>query len=136
MKIQEFLAAYEESSAKASELTRNFAFAGIAVVWVLKTGQNAGGVIFSQELLLPLYCFVAALAADALQYVYKTLLWGGMNWYYWKKREDPEFDVKVSGWVNAPTHSLFWAKVVLVGVGFVRLLFYINQQLGDFSVAA
>lgn len=129
MLVKEFLSAYDESSGQVSDLSRNLAFAGIAVVWVLRVGTDSGGIAISEDLILPLYCFVAALIVDFAQYIYKTLLWGGMNWYFWNKHQDMEYSVEVSGWVNAPTHILFWGKITLVGFGFIVLLCYLNQYL-------
>ena len=132
MKIQEFLTAYEQSSATTSELSRNLSFAGIAVVWVGKIGDSSGEITISSELLAPLCCFVAALAADIVQYIYKTLIWGGLNCYYWNKYKNLEHDVNISGWVNVPTHMIFWGKVGLVAFGYFLLLCYLKINLEKF----
>ena len=70
MKIHEIRDAYYEASGTVSDISRQLAFAGIAVIWVLKVGDGSGGIPFSSELVIPLYCFVSALGLDLLQYVY------------------------------------------------------------------
>ena len=66
MKICEMRSGYYEASGKVSELSRQFAFAGIAIIWVLKVGNDSGGIPFSTELVVPLYSFVVALVLDLL----------------------------------------------------------------------
>ncbi len=123
------LEAYHEASSKTSEIARQLAFAGIAVIWVLKVGTDSGGVPFSVKLIVPLYCFSVALAADLGQYIYKTAAWWALNQYHWRKHKDNIVDVDVSSLVNFPTHILFWGKIVVVVYGYACLLFFIKSWL-------
>lgn len=129
MKIYKMRSAFYEASDKASELSRQLAFAGIAVIWVLKVGNDSGGIPFSNELNTPLYYFVAALALDLMQYIYKTVAWGVLNHFNWKKYQNNDVDIKVSEKINWPTNLLFWSKVIAIGVGYVQLLLYIHSKL-------
>ncbi|PCH60763.1 MAG: hypothetical protein COC05_03405 [Gammaproteobacteria bacterium] len=129
MKIQGLLDASYEASGKASDLSRQLAFAGIAIIWLFRVGGQSGGVQFSEELLVPLYCFVAGLTLDLGQYVYKAIVWSALNWYHWRKHKSNQADVDVSGYFNAPTHILFWGKVALIAYGYILLLGYIRLQL-------
>lgn len=129
MKIQELLDASDKASGKASDLSRQLAFAGIAVIWVLKVGANSGGIQFSNELLVPMYCFVAGLAVDFGQYIYKTMIWSMLNWYHWRKHGSNDTEVEVSPLVNYPTHLMFWGKITLVGYGYIGLLLFIHAKL-------
>ena len=129
MKIQEILDAHYEASATTSELSRNLSFAGIAVIWVLKVGEQTGGISYAPALILPLFFFVFSLASDLFQYVYKTIIWGILNKIYWEKFKDNEHDVDVSEWVNTPTNILFLVKIVSVGVGYVTLLLYLGKHM-------
>jgi hypothetical protein len=106
MKIFEIRDAYYQSTGKVSELVRQFSLAGIAVIWIFRIGgDDAGGVLYTNELLLPLGFFVAALGSDLLQYVYGSVIWGFLNTHYWRKHKNNDEDVKVSNKVNWP--SLF-----------------------------
>ena len=128
MKIQELLNTSYEASNKTSELSRQLAFAGIAIIWIFRVGTQSGEVRFPEELLAPLYCFAAGLALDLGQYVYKTIAWTALNHYYWQKHKNNETNVEVSGYFNALTHAFFWGKVGLVAFGYIQLLGYIKMQ--------
>ncbi len=129
MKIHEIRDAYYEASGKVSEITRQLAFAGIAVIWVLKVGRESGGVPFSVELVMPLYCFVSVLGMDLLQYLYKSIVWGGLNSYHWKKHKDNKKEIKISEKVNWPTNIFFWGKVAVIVYGYIKLLVFIHSKL-------
>ncbi len=129
MKIQEMVDSYHESSGKVSDLARQLAFAGIAVIWVLRVGDDPGGLPFSEKLFFPLYLFALALVLDFLQYLYKTALWGSLNRKYWKRHQSNEVDVSISGLVNWPTHGFFWGKIFAVTLGFAELIAFIYSHL-------
>src|SRR4051812_39208439 len=100
MNVSEFREAYYKATDRVSELVRHLGFAGIAIVWILRTGEHTGGVKYSNELLLPLGLCVLTLACDLLQYVYKTAAWGFLNWFYWRKYHSNDAFVSVGGWLN------------------------------------
>jgi hypothetical protein len=129
MKVQEIRNDYYEASGVVSLISRQLNFAGIAVIWLLKVGTNSGGISFSGELLVPLYCFVAALGADLLQYVYKTITLGTLNYFHWRKHKDNEADVDVSPKINWLTNIFFWGKVTLLIYGYILLLYFIQGKL-------
>ena len=129
MKIQEILDAHYEASATTSELSRNLSFAGIAVIWVLKVGEQTGGIIYTPALILPLFFFVLSLASDLFQYIYKTFIWGVLNKIYWEKYEDNDYEVEVSPWINTPTNIFFLIKIAAVVVGYVTLLHYLGKHM-------
>ena len=134
MKISKLKEDYSKASAKVSELVRQLSFAGIAVIWILRTGEHAGGIKYSNHLLLPLALFVASLAFDLLHYVYKTIVTGSLNWLAWRKYKDEEKDVPYSGKWNWPTNVFFWLKATLVIVAYYYLLSFIYVQLKSASL--
>jgi hypothetical protein len=129
VKLSELREAYYKSTEKASELVRNLGFTGIAVVWILKTGDHAGGIKFSDELLLPLALSVGGLSCDLLQYLYKSAVWGSLNWHYWRKHHNNDADVTIAGGWNWLALILFWLKAALVIVAFGYLLTFLYLQL-------
>lgn len=129
MKITEMRDAYYEASTKASEIVRQLGLAGIAVVWIFRAGTENGGVKFTNFLLWPLALFVVSLFCDLLQYLYKCLLWGGLNKYHWNKQGENEADVEVSPIWNWPTITLFWLKIIVALAGYVLLFQYILSQI-------
>jgi len=129
MKISDLKATFYEASGTTSELSRKLAFAGIAVIWILRVGDNSGNIPFAAHLAVPLYCFVISLALDILQYIYKAVIYWALNTYFWRKHQNDEVDVSVSGYFNLPTHLFFWGKTVLVTYGYIQLLFYLQDKL-------
>jgi hypothetical protein len=118
------------ASAKASDTSRQLAFAGIAVVWVLSGGADAPTTAtVSGELVGALLAFVVALLCDFLQYAVQSLLWRMFS----RKKEkalraqydsapgwrDEEFSVPVA--LNVPGEVFFWSKLVAVATGYVVL---------------
>ena len=74
MKIRKIREDFEANTKTVSDLVRQLAFAGIAVIWVIRTGDNAGGIRYSLEpLFSSLLLFVVALACDFAQYALKVL---------------------------------------------------------------
>lgn len=130
MKIKEVRALSDTFSSKASELCRQLAFAGIAVVWVFKTtNQNA---LLPNEFLLPLFLFVVTLGVDFLQYVLGYLEWSIINRIKESRHTctDEDTDVgDVPWWVNFHT-LLFYAKIVLIVVGYWHLANVLWARLG------
>ena len=129
MKIEELRDAYYEASGKVSDISKQLAFAGIAVIWVLKVGTKAGGIPFSSELIPLLYVFVVALTLDYLQYLYKTIVWAVLNHYHWKKHEDNEKNIEISDKINWITNVFFWSKVAAIVYGYMGLLLFIQSKL-------
>jgi len=60
-----------EASDKSSEINRQLAFAGIAIIWVFRT-DSGGRQIVPEELFLPGLLLVLSLSFDLLQYVIKV----------------------------------------------------------------
>ena len=69
MKLSEFRKDKDTLTGKASDVSRQLAYAGIAVVWIFKQTENGVSSV-PKEFLLPIFLFAASLAADLMQYVY------------------------------------------------------------------
>jgi hypothetical protein len=77
MKLEDTRKAYQEYSKAASDVTRELAFAGIAVIWIFRITNAASGVPgIPATLHLPLVLFVVALGLDLLHYATGTVIWG------------------------------------------------------------
>jgi hypothetical protein len=124
MKLNEYLKAFYEFSAKASDVTRNLGFAGIAVIWVFKTGDATQPNV-PKDLVLPGFLIVLGLSCDLLQYISASAIW---SLYYSKKRREglrADDEVQAPGWLNKPIYFFFCAKILLVAAGYVSLLRYL-----------
>jgi hypothetical protein len=116
---------YYELTGKASDAVRQLAFAGIAVIWVFKTGDG-DAVKVPDALLLPGLLLVAALFADLLQYVLAALLWG---WF--ARREErrgilPDDEIEADRAINWPALVLYYVKIVLVLSAYTAIGVYVS----------
>lgn len=129
--LEEARKCYYESSGKAGELTRQLAFAGIAVVWIFKNGPD-GAPTIPNDLILAVAAFVLALALDFMHYVVKALIWGGYSHY--KERAlkaagiSLEADFEFPEYINWPAIALFWLKIVTLLVGQWVLFVYLAHR--------
>ena len=123
MEIKEVRELVNTFTSKASDLSRQLAFAGVAVIWIFKnSGQNA---VIPNDFLLPLFLLVLALTFDFLQYVL-----GSIEWMIFSKmqenkynceNEDQEVDSS-PGWINLPHTICFILKMVAVVAGYVFIV--------------
>lgn len=123
MNIGDLTRAKDVFTGKASDVVRQFAFAGIAVIWLVRTDKSVHPI---PESLVPvLALFGAALAGDILQYAVSSLIW---TVYYRKKlsenlANDTEFEEP--GWLPKPAYVLFWLKIIAAMVAWLWLTRYL-----------
>jgi hypothetical protein len=116
---------YYELTGKASDAVRQLAFAGIAVIWVFKTGDGAA-VKVPDALLLPGLLLVAALFADLLQYVIAALLWGRFARTRERRGVLPGDEVEADRAINWPALALYYLKIVLVLSAYAAIGIYVS----------
>jgi hypothetical protein len=152
MKLADARQIYYGATDSLSQVNRQLDFAGIGVIWILKTGESKVAAIpFDQSLLLPLTAFVLAIALDLLQYIYKSAAWGIFHRIKEKTKEQPEqidkrhrhlfnrtgetgqfnsdFDFKAPAAINWPTLVAFWGKVIFTVFSYTMLLRYLAGKL-------
>jgi hypothetical protein len=126
MKLPEYRQTFYDLSGKVSELTRQLAFAGIAIVWIFKKDAAADKLTIPGALMLPLLLLVLSLASDILQYFAGTAIW----WLFYRLMEmrgftDEEELGKHSPWLEAPIWLFFLLKFFLLIVAY----FFIGRYL-------
>jgi hypothetical protein len=128
MKLSKALDTTYELSGKASDLARQLAFAGIAVIWIFKKEANTL-VSIPAEFHFPLLCFVISLTADISQYVLGTIIWTLFHRYYEKKQKngtkDP--DIIAPAFINWPNWTLFTFKIAAVFIGYYCIIKYLKS---------
>src|SRR5688572_22594272 len=119
--LADYREAYYTHSGKASDVARQLAFAGIAVIWVLRV-QDESTIPLPAALLLPLLLLALSLAADLLQYVSATISWGSFHRYH-EKREGHETaeQIRAPRWLNWPGLAFFTIKLLLVSAAYLAL---------------
>jgi hypothetical protein len=130
MKLSKYRETYYEFSGKASDVARQLAFAGIALVWIFRIDSRPAPSLPRE--LLPPSCFLAlALALDLLQYALAALIWGTFHRYHEKrlkdKRKDPE--LTAPPYFNWPAQICFLIKLVSVVIAYILIINYIWHVL-------
>jgi hypothetical protein len=70
---------------------------------------------------------IAALAADLLQYVAASLIWGGYA-YYLERKHIPGVE-RHANWLPLPMWVLFGIKIVLVTLAYFLILLFLLRKL-------
>ena len=132
MKLSNYREDYYLFSGKASDVARNLAFAGIALVWIFKTAPSPDSIPrVPEELLAPTVFLVLTLIFDLLQYIFGSFVWGTFQW--WQERqlddlsEDPELDAP--RWFKWPQFTCFVLKLCTIAVAYWLLLRYVSLTL-------
>lgn len=127
MQLTESRAAYQEFSAKASELSRKLSFSAIAIIWVFK--QGAGNELaIPAELFGPALFTVLSLAFDLLQYAIAAVLWGAFSRYKEIALRGRNVAFRAPAWINYPVIACFYAKLAANTVAYVLLLLFLAER--------
>lgn len=130
MKLSEAKEAFYHFTDKLSNINRQIAFAGIAIVWIFKISDGENTVI-CDELVVPSILLIAALGLDILQYLYQSIAWAIFYRYHEKKDPKKDPDILASPCMNYPSWLLFILKVLVVIIAYGFILSYlVNNLLG------
>jgi hypothetical protein len=128
MKLKDAREIYYFHSGKTSDLVRQLALAGIAVIWLFKY-EVIGVPKVPVQLLVPLVLIVLSLAFDLLQYTVATSIWGVFQRA--KERvglgEDAEFLAPLL--LNWPALAFFWLKVASICAAYYLLLQHLARTV-------
>jgi hypothetical protein len=128
MTLEEYRKDYYSFSTKASELSRQLSFAGIALIWLFKL-EKGGPLDVPATLLLPAFLFCLSLALDLAHAVIGTIVWGAFARQHERKGVKDDAELDASAWLNWPALVCFWGKLASVFVGYVLVLSHIAAQL-------
>jgi len=127
MKLKDFKEESYYFTGKLSEINRQLAFAGIAIIWIFKN-TTEGTFKLPYELLIPATLLVASLAADLLQYIYQALAWSIFHRYHEKKKkEDEDFLAPIS--MNYASWGLFILKVFFTVTAYILILIFLQNHI-------
>lgn len=115
---------YYGFSGSASAVTRQAAFAGIALVWIFNSKADEM-ITLPQQLLWPTLFLVACLACDLLQYIFSTAIWGIYHRVLEKRGVSEDEEINAPIYFNWPGIILFWLKHFFVLAGYFLLLKYL-----------
>lgn len=127
MKLEEVRAAYYEATGKTSEIVRNLGFAGIALVWIFKTGAD-GNQTIPGNLLLPAILIVIGLTLDLCQYVARSVIWGLYNRIKEGRGVTDEQQFEAPGYINWLPLFFFWSKIICIIVAYILLIAFLRSR--------
>ena len=131
MKLEDVRGAKDIYTGKASDVARQLAFAGIAVIWIFRGGQT-DQILLPPQLVESLTYFCISLGCDLVQYIVCSIIWSMFNRYREGKRTHSTDDSSFSApyWINWPANAFFYGKLVAVSYGYLLLLLFVNSRLG------
>ncbi len=129
MKLSEYKETYYTFTAKASDVARTAAFAGIALVWVFKIDAKPIPRL-PGDLLLPTGLFTLGIGFDLIHYVAASVIWGLFHRHHEKRlvnrTDDPELEH--SPWLLRIINCLFALKLLCVTSGYAFTILFIVRQ--------
>jgi hypothetical protein len=129
MKLQDYRDTFYTFTGKASDISRQLAFAAIAVIWLFKSDEK-GQLSIPNELVLPGILVVSALTLDLLQYCLGAGIWYSFYRSQEKQRALEDKEITHSVWLERPLSAIFWIKVALVVAAYCLILVYLVRMLG------
>ena len=125
MKLEDCRKHYYEYSGKASDILRQLAFAGIALIWIFRVTVH-GQAQIPEALSVPAVLFACGLAFDLLQYLFATVMWGGFGRYKELKNKTPrDQEFKAPRWINWPGNTFFFLKTISVLMAYIFLIHFL-----------
>lgn len=135
MKLQGYRDAFYTFSGKASDLTRQLAFAAIALIWIFKS-DVAGRLSIPSALIYPGVFIVISLILDLAQYCVGSMIWR----YFYRAREkegvSEEAEIQHDLALEYPIYVFFVLKVVCVVIAYVGILLFLIRILDSPSQPA
>lgn len=130
MTLDDLWSDVRELTGKLSDVTRQAAYAGLAIIWIFKTGDAATyhldrGLIWAGVLL------ALGMTVDLAQYACNAAL----RWFNARREEEIRGvdyegkDLTLPERINRIPYALFVLKVALVAAGYVVLLTYLLRVL-------
>jgi len=128
MKLSEYKQDFYSFTGKLSDINRQIAFAGIAIIWIFKRTDGTEPIICS-ELVFPAILLALALAADILQYIYQSIAWAIFHRQNEKRKTEDDPEVSASPIMNYPSWLLFGLKVLLVIIAYIIIIGFLVIKL-------
>ena len=128
MKLSDCRATYYEMSGSASTVTRQAAFAGIALVWIFNSKADQK-ITLPEELLWPTLFLVICLACDLLHYILSAAIWGFYQRFREKHGTEEDTDFRAPIYLNWAPLTMFWGKHLFVLLGYYSLLNYLLTSI-------
>jgi len=128
MKLEGFKNTSLDYTKTVSDLVRQFALAGIAIIWIFKIDKPTTHLI-PTELFTPILFLVATLAADLFQNLIGALVWFLFYRYHEKQGHRESYETKADGWLTVPTWVFWSLKILLLIVAYCYIVAYMTNKI-------
>lgn len=130
-KIEDYLEEFYTFTAKASDVSRQLALAGIAIIWIFKNPDGSDKVI-PQELTKPTFFLVSSLGVDLIQYLVGAIIWGLFfeykEWQVNKKKVENK-NITAPNLFSWTITSLFFIKIALMLTAYIYLFDFLKNKI-------
>lgn len=127
-KLSDYKEDYYFFTGKLSDINRQIAFAGLAIIWIFKKGENSD-IQLDVELIKPAIFIVCALAFDIFQYIYQSITWSLFYTHYNRKHKSEEYKIESPEYLNYPSWFFFFLKVILVLIAYWKIFEYLLTKI-------
>ncbi len=128
MKLEEYKKDSYEFSKSTSDLVRQFAFAGIAIIWIFKIEKPVDHLI-PAKLFKPLLFLIFTLCFDLLQYLIPSIIWWIFYSYHERKGRSGNYEIKADGRLSLPGWICYLGKIIMLVIAYILITKYITQKI-------
>ena len=119
MKLQDYRQLFYDQAKKTSDVVRNLAFVGVAIIWVFKKETDTGQIIISATFSYAGVFLIISFILDLLHCVIPTIIWD----YFHKTKEkekgvDENTEIDHPSWMSKPAYFFFWSKISFVIIAY------------------
>lgn len=135
--LGDYISDYDYYTAKTSEIIRNLALAGIAIIWLFRNPDDRE-TLFADTLLYPLWFLIISLSLDLLQYILGALFWGlfyEYKYHLWKRKgklsDEDIKDVQAPNSLSIPLTIIFYAKIGTTIFAYYDLFIFMQSRIAS-----
>lgn len=121
MELKEYKSISHDYTAKASEIARQLNFAGIGIIWIVKT-TFPELKLTDFQLLFPLILITVSMILDFLQYFIGGVIW--IDFYKSKEKAgiSKSADVKSPEWRNRILYVFYYVKISSMFLAYIFII--------------
>ncbi|MGN6479796.1 hypothetical protein [Luteibacter sp.] len=120
------------ATGKASDIARQLALAGVAVIWLFKTTDASKPI--AENMVFPLWLFLVSLLLDLLQYIVAGITWAAFSRLRERQHRSSAGTTKIKdshSCINVPAWTLWTAKMLAMTYGYWELLLSLKPIIGS-----
>lgn len=127
-KLSDYRDDYQRYTTKLSDVNRNIALAGIALIWIFRK-NDGDNITITNDLVLPSILLIAGLGFDMLQYIYQSIAWAIFHRLKEINSTDANADISAPVEMNYVSWTCFGLKVLSVIFAYALILKFLVKHL-------